>query len=138
MGTIANKGFACEKDSMPSPEIIGLLRRVLEAKSLQVRKPPHDPLEAYLAQGLSLRRVRYLTEEEIKSDEILRKVLPPLDFYLPDHNVFIEVKAAHTDRVAKQMTYHPNVIVIQGYTAMETFLALIRATGIKGDPLFTP
>jgi transcriptional regulator with XRE-family HTH domain len=52
-----------------------------------------------------------------------------LDFYLPDSDVFIEVKRFHSDRIAAQTARVPNVIVAQGKPAVEALAALIRAGG---------
>jgi len=37
-----------------------------------------------------------------------------LDFYLPDHDIYIEVKKFHTDRVLKQLESQDNIILVQG------------------------
>jgi len=37
-----------------------------------------------------------------------------LDFYLPDFDLYIEVKRFHSPRIGEQMSRHPNVIAIQG------------------------
>jgi hypothetical protein len=48
-----------------------------------------------------------------------------LDFYLPDHDVHIEVKDFHSPRIADQMARTPNVIALQGRQACELFAALL-------------
>lgn len=53
-----------------------------------------------------------------------------LDFHLPDHDVFIEVKQFHSDRIAEQMSRAPNVIAVQGRAAVEWLCEQIR----KGRP----
>lgn len=49
-----------------------------------------------------------------------------LDFFLPDHNVFIEVKQYHTDRIAEQMALKDNIIVLQGKQSVEYFIKLLK------------
>lgn len=51
-----------------------------------------------------------------------------LDFYLPDFDVYVEVKQYHSDRIAEQMSRRPNVIAIQGRTALAAFAKMV------GDP----
>ncbi len=48
-----------------------------------------------------------------------------LDFYLPDYDVYVEVKRYHTDRIAEQMSRRPNVIAIQGLDALKVFARLV-------------
>lgn len=48
-----------------------------------------------------------------------------LDFYLPDHDLHIEVKQFHTPRIAEQMARAPNVIAVQGVVAAKWIAALI-------------
>ena len=48
-----------------------------------------------------------------------------LDFYLPDHDVFVEVKQFHSVRIAGQMARKLNVIAIQGVGAMEAFAKML-------------
>lgn len=48
-----------------------------------------------------------------------------LDFYLPDHGVFIECKQFYSERIARQMSSVHNVIVIQGKDAAHAFATMI-------------
>jgi len=41
-----------------------------------------------------------------------------LDFYLPDFDIYIEVKRFHTNRIAEQMSRGKNVIAIQGMDSL--------------------
>jgi hypothetical protein len=48
-----------------------------------------------------------------------------LDFFLPDFNVYVEVKRFHSPRIAEQMSRRPDVIAIQGEGAMKAFSDLL-------------
>lgn len=50
---------------------------------------------------------------------------PHLDFYLPKHDLFIEVKQFHSDWIGLQLRRAPNVIVLQGEKAVMTFVGLL-------------
>lgn len=54
-----------------------------------------------------------------------------LDFYLPDLNIYIEVKQMHSMRIADQMARVDNVIVAQGRKAVEALAGLIAAGGLS-------
>jgi hypothetical protein len=49
-----------------------------------------------------------------------------LDFHLTALDVAIEVKQFHTERIAEQMSRHPNVIAIQGIEAARAFAEMIK------------
>lgn len=53
---------------------------------------------------------------------------PPLflDFYLPDLDIYIEVKAFHSDRILHQTSKVSDIIVVQGVMAVEVLATLIR------------
>jgi hypothetical protein len=76
-----------------------------------------DHLENKLAECLSEKGIDFVHESENKSQG--------LDFYLPKLNVYIEVKQYHTPRIAKQMTYQNEIIVLQGSKAVDAFIKLI-------------
>ena len=73
-----------------------------------------DPLEEALAQALKQAGIAFVRE---------RGGLIPvgLDFYLPDHDLYIEVKRFHSDRIGPQMARAANVIAIQGLDAVRWF-----------------
>jgi hypothetical protein len=48
-----------------------------------------------------------------------------IDFYLPDYGVAIECKRFHADRSLRQLSAHPEIILIQGLEAAKTFRALL-------------
>lgn len=66
---------------------------------------PSDPLERIVAVALNNAGIKYIMN------------VNRLDFYLPEHNVYIEVKRAATDRIIEQCERVPNVIVVQGIVA---------------------
>lgn len=82
-----------------------------------------DPMERMIAEALDAAGISYTCG-------------PRLDFHLPDHDVWIEVKQFHSDRIAAQMATQPNVIVAQGRVAVGTLAAMIRAGGLAApvDP----
>lgn len=50
----------------------------------------------------------------------------PLDFYLPDYDVHIEVKRFHTERINGQLTRAENVILLQGISAVRLFIKILK------------
>lgn len=77
-----------------------------------------DPIERIIEGALAKAKVRFVREG-------VDPTLPPLDFYLPDHGLFIEVKQFHSDRIAAQMKQADNVIAIQGRGAALAFADMI-------------
>ena len=75
-----------------------------------------DPVEIVIERGLELAGIKY-----IRCDEQHRH----LDFYLPELNIYIEVKQFHTPRIAEQMARVPDIIAIQGMKAAVTFCKMI-------------
>lgn len=69
-----------------------------------------DATERLLAEALDRAGIAYVHESERPSIG--------LDFYLPDLDLYIEVKRFHSARISKQMSKHENVIVIQGINAV--------------------
>lgn len=59
-----------------------------------------------------------------------------LDFLLSDHDIYIEVKQFHSDRISEQMSRAPNVIAIQGEGAARFFAMLLAllAQRIEHEP----
>lgn len=80
------------------------------------------PLERMTARALDGAGIRYLTDYE-------GKALDRLDFYLPDFDLYIEIKGGHSDRIAEQMSRHPSVIAVQGKTSVK-FLVKLLAHGV--------
>lgn len=81
-----------------------------------------DPMERLIEAALIDARLRYVTDHGGGMPE-------NLDFYLPDYDVFIEVKRFHSDRIAEQMSRAPNVIAVQGDVSARFVAAMIRALG---------
>lgn len=52
-----------------------------------------------------------------------------LDFYLPEHDLHIEVKRFHSDRIAGQMARADNVIAVQSEAAVRWLCDLITKEG---------
>lgn len=77
----------------------------------------HDPMESMLAAALDDSGIRYLSDVRNPSG---------LDFKLLDSGIEIEVKQFHSDRIAKQMSRVPNVVAVQGATAVAWLADLIR------------
>lgn len=77
----------------------------------------NDPIERIVADGLGRAKIRYIHESHHGG--------PPLDFYLPDYDIYLEVKQLHSDRIAKQMAQVPNIIAIQGRAAAVAFCAML-------------
>lgn len=84
---------------------------------------PTDPMERLIKDGLNAGCFRYTTDFGGGTDH-------GLDFHLVDLNIAIEVKQFHTDRIADQMSRHPNVIAVQGREAVQFMAELLaRARG---------
>lgn len=79
-----------------------------------------DPLEKAIEIALIEAGIRYHTETDAKNGK-------NLDFFLPDLDIYLEVKSGHTDRIAEQMSRHPNVIAIQGGKSTRWIAALIQS-----------
>lgn len=65
-----------------------------------------DHLESEVADTLENAGIDFIHESESKDQQ--------LDFYLPNYDVYIEVKQYHSDRILKQLGSKDNVIVLQG------------------------
>ena len=67
-----------------------------------------DNLELRIADLLNSKSIKFV-HEGYKNGINQR-----LDFYLPDHDIYIEVKKFHTERVLKQLESQDNIILVQG------------------------
>lgn len=72
-----------------------------------------DNLEKSIAEILTSKGIRFIHESYSNG------VNQRLDFFLPDHYVYIEVKKFHSDRIIEQLKSQENVIVIQGRKSIE-------------------
>lgn len=79
---------------------------------------PSDPMEALIFDALTDAGERFVHEGgEARG----------LDFYLPDRDVYIEVKRMHSPRISEQMARAANVIAAQGPAAVQMLATAIRA-----------
>lgn len=79
-----------------------------------------DPLEQQIEAALLAAGLDYRTETEHAAR---------LDFWLPELDVYIEIKGGHSERTAGQMERVTNVIVAQGDAAVKFLAQAIR--GLK-------
>jgi len=79
------------------------------------------PLEEMVAEALREAGIDFRRE----GDRGLPTLM--LDFYLPDFDVYIEVKGGHTQRVLRQLASKPNVIVAQGQTSVKFLAECLRS-----------
>lgn len=87
-----------------------------------------DPIERIIADALTMAGIAFVHESQaIVWPEFPKGPRRGLDFWLPDDGLFIECKAYHSDRIARQTTYAENIIVIQGKRAAQAFARLITA-----------
>ena len=77
-----------------------------------------DPVEKIVAQALEDAGIEFVHESENPHTGVL-------DFYLSEHDVYLEVKAFHTPRIADQMSRHEQVIAVQGYGAAYALAAML-------------
>lgn len=75
-----------------------------------------DPVERAVRDALDAAGIHYRPGYQTKE----------LDFYLPDADVSIECKQFHSERIADQMSRHPNVIAIQGIGAATAFARMLK------------
>ena len=75
-------------------------------------------MERCIAHALDAAGIQYFTEYE---DRAL------LDFYLPEPDLYIEVKSGPTERLARQMSQASNVIAVQGMRSVGFIVQLLRA-----------
>jgi len=78
-----------------------------------------DPIERIIQVALEQASIRYVLEGECKDAG------QTLDFWLPDHGLYIECKQFHSERIADQMKQAPNIIAVQGRPAAEFFAAQV-------------
>ena len=75
------------------------------------RLPLADPLEEAVAAILDAAGIAWVSGTPPGTG-------PGMDFYLPDLDLYIEVKQYFTPRIVRQMQLHPSVIVLQGWGAV--------------------
>lgn len=82
------------------------------------------PLETSVESFLRSRNIRFSRPETDQMDRT------NLDFYLPDFNLYIEVKLYHTPRIAEQLSRvpeHRNVMVLVGRQSFSQLVRLFEA-----------
>lgn len=87
-----------------------------------------DPLEERVAAALAAAGIRF-TREDRNAGRPHQSGDVFLDFHLVDFDVYVEVKAFHADRIARQMATAKNVIALQGRAAVNLFAEIIRRSG---------
>ena len=76
-----------------------------------------NPLEQLIADALMEADVAFKHESEGGTKN--------LDFYLPNLDVYIEVKGGHSDRISEQMSRDFNVIAVQGVKSVHLLCKLL-------------
>lgn len=77
-----------------------------------------DPIEQIIIDGLVASGIKYYTEYSGKTKN--------LDFYLPEYDIYIEVKQFHSERINEQMSRANNVICIQGKESAKFICNLLK------------
>lgn len=77
-----------------------------------------DFLEESVGNTLQVADIRFIHESESASQT--------LDFYLPDHGVYIEVKQYYSDRTSRQLQTKDEVIVLQGKKSVAFFNSIVK------------
>lgn len=81
-----------------------------------------DPCEFLIRNALAI--AGYDFQENVKVDD------RQIDFYIPDLDLYIEVKQYHSDRISSQMSKVQNIIAVQGLAACQQFAEILK----KGRP----
>jgi hypothetical protein len=90
-----------------------------------------DPVERLVECALRAAGVAFERDKELEPGR------HSIDFYLPDHDLWIEVCQMHTPRKIEQMARVTNCVLIQGMEAARGFSALLRQrpiTSVKATP----
>jgi hypothetical protein len=74
----------------------------------------NDPMEIMVAEAFTEAGIAWVDDLETG-----------LDFYLPDYEVYVEVKRMHSARISEQMLRRPDVIAVQGLQAVKTLCHLL-------------
>ena len=72
-----------------------------------------DELERYIGETLFEAGIRFERPER-------------LDFFLPDNNVFLEIKRFHSERSSDQLHSQDNIILIQGKESVLFFCNILK------------
>lgn len=82
-----------------------------------------DPLEKQFVAILDAAAIGYIRPDRDHDDPTT------LDFYLPDLDLYIELKQYHSDRITRQLANLPensNALVLIGRNSVHAFRAFIR------------
>lgn len=82
------------------------------------------PLEAQVESTLDDLAIHYVRPDRIA--ETKRGAMLPLDFYIPQWGLYIEVKAWGTDRIHPQIERVSNGFVVIGPIATQKFCDMLR------------
>lgn len=104
------------------PSIQPTTLKLIHAYNRRGRKYSLDIMEHIIEKALCASGIRF-------TNTCHPAMIVPLDFYLVDNDVYIEVKQFHSPRIAKQMAQASNIITIQGRPAVEWFCNLLEAGG---------
>ena len=80
-----------------------------------------DPIELAMIALLERHKIAYERPDRQQDNPV------NLDFYLPEHGIYIEVKQFHTDRIARQLAAVPErstAIALVGPTCVSDFAKL--------------
>lgn len=84
-----------------------------------MKKPVYtDHLEAQIGKALTEKGIKFIHGSQGNNQR--------LDFYLPDLNIYLEVKQYHTERSLSQLASQDNIILIQGREAVAAFIQMIK------------
>lgn len=91
-----------------------------------------DPMEQMIADALEAAGIAYIRDGDPGGEG------QRLDFYLPDYDLFIEVKRLHSPRIAEQMALAKNVIAVQGEAAVRWLAGMIAGLGERHESALEP
>lgn len=77
-----------------------------------------DPMERLIAEALDKAGIAWLHENDPGN-------AARLDFYLPDHDLYIEVKRLASERSGDQLKRADNVVLVQGKAAVEWLVEML-------------
>lgn len=83
-------------------------------------KNTNDPLELYVSLALDRLGIAYCCPDQMRPN---MHTMPPLDFYLPELQIYIECKAWGSARIHRQVEEVNNCIVLIGMEATKLFCA---------------
>jgi hypothetical protein len=94
--------------------------RCKEKRAIHANRRPGWLFSAQLkiSEAVDSAGIQYLTDYEGRSPK-------NLDFYLPDHDLYLEVKGGHSERISNQMARDFNVIAIQGIKSVAFVVKLL-------------